>query len=161
MGLVFIAIALQIPVLALLLLFTHAVSKALLSMSIGGVIASTNCQDITELGGLGSRMPATTTAFLVGGAGLVGFLPLGGFLALAQSIELLSVRSVPFMAVFLLTNALTAMCLVRVFRHVFMGNSLIKSPPGCRGELADGVPDGGAHRDRACLLYTSDAADEL
>ena len=82
MGLVFIAIALQIPVLALLLLFTHAVSKALLSMSIGGVIASTNCQDITELGGLGSRMPATTTAFLVGGAGLVGFLPLGGFLAL-------------------------------------------------------------------------------
>ena len=51
MGLVFIAIALQIPVLALLLLFTHAVSKALLSMSIGGVIASTNCQDITELGG--------------------------------------------------------------------------------------------------------------
>merc|ERR1712100_1009133 len=127
LGLVFIAIALQIPVLALLLLFSHAVSKALLSMSIGGVIASTNCQDITELGGLGSRMPATTTAFLVGGAGLVGFLPLGGFLALAQSIELLSVRSVPFMAVFLLTNALTAMGLVRVFRHVFMGNSLIKS----------------------------------
>ena len=127
MGLVFIAIALQIPVLALLLLFTHAVSKALLSMSIGGVIASTNCQDITELGGLGSRMPATTTAFVVGGAGLVGFLPLGGFLALAQSIELLSVRSVPFMAVFLLTNALTAMGLVRVFRHVFMGDSLIKS----------------------------------
>merc|ERR1712100_341616 len=127
LGLVFIAIALQIPVLALLLLFSHAVSKALLSMSIGGVIASTNCQGITELGGLGSRMPATPTAFLVGSAGLVGFLPLGGFLALAQSIELLSVRSVPFMAVFLLTNALTAMGLVRVFRHVFMGNSLIKS----------------------------------
>ena len=127
MGLVFIAIALQIPVLALLLLFSHAVSKALLSMSIGGVIASTNCQDITELGGLGSRMPATTTAFVVGGAGLVGFLPLGGFLALAQSIELLSVRSIPFMGVFLLTNALTALGLVRVFRHVFLGNPLIKS----------------------------------
>lgn len=127
LGLVFIAIALQIPVLALLLLFSHAVSKALLSMSIGGVIASTNCQDITELGGLGSRMPATTTAFVVGGAGLVGFLPLGGFLALAQSIELLSVRSIPFMGVFLLTNALTALGLVRVFRHVFLGNPLIKS----------------------------------
>ena len=127
LGLVFIAIALQIPVLALLLLFSHAVSKALLSMSIGGVIASTNCQDITELGGLGSRMPATTTAFLVGSAGLVGFLPLGGFLAFAQSIELLSVRSVPFMAVFLITNTLTAIGLVRVFRHVFMGDALIKS----------------------------------
>lgn len=127
LGLVFIAIALQIPVLALLLLFSHAVSKALLSMSIGGVIAATNCQDITELGGLGSRMPATTTSFLIGGAGLVGFLPLGGFLAFAQSIELLSVRSIPFMAVFLITNALTALGLVRVFRHVFLGDALIKS----------------------------------
>ena len=127
LGLVFIAIALQIPVLALLLLFSHAVSKALLSMSIGGVIASTNCQDITELGGLGSRMPATTTAFLIGAAGFVGFLPLGGFFALAQAIDLLSVRSIPFMAVFLITNSLTALGLVRVFRHVFLGDSLIKS----------------------------------
>ena len=127
LGLVFIAIALQIPVLALLLLYTHAVSKALLSMSVGGVIASTNCQDITELGGLASRMPATTTSYLVGAAGLVGFLPLGGFLAMAQGIELLSVRSIPFMAVFLITNALTALNLVRVFRHVFLGDSLIKS----------------------------------
>ena len=127
LGLVFIAIALQIPVLALLLLYTHAVSKALLSMSVGGVIASTNCQDITELGGLGSRMPATTTSYLVGAAGLVGFLPLGGFLAMAQGIELLSVRSIPFMAVFLLTNVLTALNLVRVFRHVFLGDALIKS----------------------------------
>jgi NAD(P)H-quinone oxidoreductase subunit 5 len=127
LGLVFIAIALQIPVLALLLLFSHAVSKALLSMSIGGVIAATNCQDITELGGLGSRMPATTTSFIIGGAGLVAFLPLGGFLAFAQSIELLSVRSIPFMAVFLITNALTALGLVRVFRHVFLGDALIKS----------------------------------
>ena len=127
LGLVFIAIALQIPVLALLLLFSHAVSKALLSMSIGGVIASTNCQDITELGGLGSRMPATTTAFLIGAAGFVGFLPLGGFFALAQAIDLLSVRSIPFMAIFLITNSLTALGLVRVFRHVFLGDSLIKS----------------------------------
>ena len=127
LGLVFIAIALQIPVLALLLLYTHAVSKALLSMSIGGVIASTNCQDITELGGLASRMPATTTAYIVGGAGLVAFLPLGGFLAMAQGIELLSVRSIPFMAVFLITNALTALNLVRVYRHVFLGDALIKS----------------------------------
>ena len=127
LGLVFIAIALQIPVLALLLLFSHAVSKALLSMSIGGVIAATNCQDITELGGLGSRMPATTTSFIIGGAGLVAFLPLGGFLAFAESIELLSVRSIPFLAVFLITNALTALGSVRVFRHVFLGDALIKS----------------------------------
>ena len=92
-------------------------------MSIGGVIASTNRQDITELVGLHASHDHRLSG---GGAGLVGFF-LGGFLAMAQSIELLSVRSVPFMAVFLLTNALTAFGLVRVFRHVFLGDSLIKS----------------------------------
>ena len=127
LGLVFIAIALQVPVLALLILFSHAVSKALLSMSVGGVIASTNCQDITELGGLGGRMPATTTSFLIGSAGLVGLLPLGGFLCLAQSVELIGSRSAGLVIIFLLTNALTALNLVRVFRHVFLGQPLLKT----------------------------------
>lgn len=96
-------------------------------MSVGGVIAATNCQDITELGGLGGRMPATTSAFLVGGAGLVGLIPLGGFLCLAQSVELIGSRSSGLVVVFLLTNALTALNLVRVYRHVFLGQPLLKT----------------------------------
>ena len=62
LGLVFIAIACRSPCWLCCCCFPRCL-KALLSMSIGGVIASTNCQDITELGGLGSRMPAATTAF--------------------------------------------------------------------------------------------------
>jgi len=127
LGLVFIAIALQVPVLALLLLFSHAVSKALLSMSVGGVIAATNCQDITELGGLGGRMPATTSSYLVGAAGLVGLLPLGGFFCMAQSVELIGARSAALVVVFLITNALTALNLTRVYRHVFLGDPLLKT----------------------------------
>ena len=127
LGLVFIAIALQVPVLALLLLFAHAVAKALMSMSVGGVIAATNCQDITELGGLGSRMPATSGSFLIGSLGLVGLLPLGGFLCLAQSVELIGARAPALLSVFLLTNALTALNLTRVYRHVFLGASLLKT----------------------------------
>ena len=127
LGLVFIAIALQVPVLALLLLFAHAVSKALLSMSVGGVIAATNCQDITELGGLGSRMPATSGSFLIGSLGLVGFLPFGGFLCLAQSVELIGAREPALVVVFLVTNALTALNLTRVYRQVFLGQSLAKT----------------------------------
>jgi NAD(P)H-quinone oxidoreductase subunit 5 len=127
LGLVFIAIALQVPVLALLLLFAHAVSKALLSMSVGGVIAATNCQDITELGGLGSRMPATSGSFLIGSLGLVGCLPFGGFLCLAQSVELIGAREPALVVVFLVTNALTALNLTRVYRQVFLGQSLAKT----------------------------------
>lgn len=121
LGLVFIAIALQQPFIALLLLFSHALAKAVLFMSVGSVIATTNCQDLTELGGLGSRMPATTTGFLVGAAGLTGLLPLGCFWSFGLMVEGLGSRAPFFAAVVLLTNALTALNLTRVYRQVFVG----------------------------------------
>ncbi|KEF41368.1 MAG: NAD(P)H-quinone oxidoreductase subunit F [Cyanobium sp. CACIAM 14] len=121
LGLVFIAIALQQPLIALLLLFSHALAKAVLFMSVGSVITTTNCQDLTELGGLASRMPATTTAFLAGAAGMTGLLPLGCFWSFGLMVEGL-VPEAPFFAlVVLLTNALTALNLTRVYRQVFLG----------------------------------------
>lgn len=121
MGLVFIAIAMQQPGIALLLLFAHAVGKALLFMSIGCVIATTNCQDLSELGGLGRRMPATTCAFLAGAAGTTGLVPLGCFWALGLDVQAM-LRSAPWLAaIVLLANALTVLNLTRVFRLVFLG----------------------------------------
>jgi NAD(P)H-quinone oxidoreductase subunit 5 len=127
LGLVFIAIALQQPAIALLMLFAHGLSKALLFMSVGSIIATTNCQDLTELGGLGSRMPATTSAYLVGSAGLVGLLPLGCFWCFGLLVETFAHQQPFFAAVCLLTNALTAFNLTRVYRHVFLGPSMPKT----------------------------------
>ena len=127
MGLVFIAIALQQPGIALLLLFAHAVGKALLFMSVGCVIATTNCQDLSELGGLGRRMPATTCAFLVGAAGTTGLVPLGCFWALGLDVQAM-LRSAPWLAaIVLLANALTVLNLTRVYRLVFLGASQPKT----------------------------------
>jgi len=120
LGLVFIAIALQQPSIALLLLLAHGLAKALLFMSVGCVIATTNCQDITELGGLATRMPATTSAYLLGGAALTGLLPLAGFWCLARLVEVLLPQTPWFASVVLLTNALTVFNLVRVYRQVFL-----------------------------------------
>ncbi|OLP16831.1 NAD(P)H-quinone oxidoreductase subunit F [Leptolyngbya sp. 'hensonii'] len=120
LGLVFIAVGTQWTGFALMILFAHAISKALLFMSIGGVIYTTNNQNLTEMGGLWSRMPATTTAFVVGAAGLVGLLPLGGFWALRLGID--DFWNQPLLiAVLLLVNGLTAINLTRVFRLAFLG----------------------------------------
>ena len=120
LGLVFIAIALRQPEIALLLLLAHGLAKALLFMSVGSVISTTNCQDITQLGGLARRMPATTSAYLFGGAALTGLVPLAGFWCLARLVEELLPRSPLFAVVVLITNALTVFNLVRVFRQVFL-----------------------------------------
>ncbi|WP_338038325.1 NAD(P)H-quinone oxidoreductase subunit F [Neosynechococcus sphagnicola] len=122
LGLVFIAVGMQSTGFALLLLFTHAIAKALLFMSLGSVISTTNTQNLTEMGGLWSRMPATTSAFVVGSAGLVGVLPLGSFWALRLGIDDLFWTHQPWLGgVILIVNGLTALNLTRVFRLVFLG----------------------------------------
>jgi NAD(P)H-quinone oxidoreductase subunit 5 len=127
LGLVFIAVGMQWTNFALLLLFTHAFAKALLFMSAGGVIATTNNQNLTEMGGLWSRMPATTTAFAVGSAGLVGLLPLGGFWAFREGIDVFWVSHPWVVAVLLGVNFLSALNFTRVFRLVFLGKPQAKT----------------------------------
>lgn len=121
MGLAFMAVGLQQGSVALMLLLTHAIAKALLFMSSGSIIYTTSSQDLTELGGLWSRMPATTTAFVVGSAGMVTLLPLGSFWAMLTWADGLAAISPWLIVVLVLVNGLTALNLTRVFRLVFWG----------------------------------------
>ncbi len=121
LGLVFMAVGLQWTDVALWLLLTHAIAKALMFMSIGSVILTTNNQNLTEMGGLWSRMPATTIAFAVGGLGLVGLLPLGGFWAMYQAIYSFWFDQPILVAIVLLVNGLTVINILRVFRLTFLG----------------------------------------
>lgn len=121
MGLVFLAVGLQQGGVALMLLFTHAIAKALLFMSAGSIIYTTTTQDLTEMGGLWSRMPATTSAFVIGAAGMVFMLPLGSFWAMLTWAEGFWAISPWVIGVLVIVNGLTALNLTRVFRLVFWG----------------------------------------
>jgi NAD(P)H-quinone oxidoreductase subunit 5 len=107
--------------IALLLLFTHAIAKALVFMSAGSVILTTNTQNLTEMGGLWSKMPATTTAFIVGAAGLVALMPLGTFWTMRRWVNGFWTLPLWLILVLLLVNCLTALSLTRVFGLVFAG----------------------------------------
>ncbi|NMG22273.1 NAD(P)H-quinone oxidoreductase subunit F [Brasilonema bromeliae] len=121
MGLAFLAVGMQQGGVALMLLLTHAIAKALLFMSSGAVIFTTNTQDLTEMGGLWSRMPATTTAFVVGSAGMVTLLPLGSFWAMLGWADGLALVSPWVVGVLVVVNSLTALNLTRLFRLIFWG----------------------------------------
>ena len=121
MGLVFMAVGLRWTDVALLVLLSHSIAKALLFMSVGSVILTTNNQDLRELGGLWNRMPATAAAFVVGSIGLVGVLPLGGFWALVRGLYIFRVDQPWLMLVLLLVNGASALNLTRVFRLTFLG----------------------------------------
>jgi NAD(P)H-quinone oxidoreductase subunit 5 len=121
LGLVFIAVGMGQTEVALLLLFTHAVAKALLFLSIGGVLSNTVTQDVTEMGGLWKRMPLSAIAFIVGAACLVALPPMGEFWALLQWIDGFWILPTWLAAVVLLVNGLTAFNLTRVYGLVFAG----------------------------------------
>ena len=127
LGIVFIAVGMQWTNVALLMLFAHAIAKALLFMSVGAIIFTTSTQDITEMGGLWSRMPATTTAYAVGSLGLVGLFPLGGFWAMREGINAFWYDNPWLVVVLLSVNGLTAFNLMRVFRLVFLGQPKVKT----------------------------------
>jgi NAD(P)H-quinone oxidoreductase subunit 5 len=127
LGFVFIAVGMQWTGFAFMVLVAHGIAKALLFMSSSAVSLTTNCQDLTELGGLGKKMPLTMLSFVVGTAGLVGFLPLGGFWALRDGISIFWYDQPWLVAVILLVNGLNAINLTRVFRLVFLGQSRLKT----------------------------------
>jgi NAD(P)H-quinone oxidoreductase subunit 5 len=127
LGLVFISVGAKWISFALFLLFAHAIAKALLFMSVGCVILTTNNQDVTEFGGLGKSMPATTISYIVGTLAMTGVFPLGGFWAFQEGFEDLWIDYPWAIGVILLVNGLTAFNLVRVFGLVFLGKTQPKT----------------------------------
>jgi NAD(P)H-quinone oxidoreductase subunit 5 len=127
LGLVFMAIGFGHIEIALSLLLTHGVAKALMSMSSGSVILTTTNQDLTEMGGLWSRMPATAIAFAVGALSCCAMLPLGMFWGMERWLN--DGWGPPLWAevVILLVNALSALNLTRVFRMTFLGEAQAKT----------------------------------
>ncbi len=124
-GLVFIAVGMQRIDIALFLMLAHGLGKALMFMSCGSVIMTTNCQDITELGGIWSRMPVTTLSFLIGGLGLSGVFPIGMFWTFHRWMAGPS----PWwlIAVLVFANGLSLLNVTRVFRLVFLGKPQAKT----------------------------------
>jgi NAD(P)H-quinone oxidoreductase subunit 5 len=127
LGLVFIAVGNGHVDIAFLLLFAHAMAKALLFMSAGSIILTTSGQNITEMGGLWSRMPATTTAFLVGSAGLVAFLPMGMFWTWLRWFNGDWQVQAWLLGVLMVVNGLNVLNFTRVFRIVFLGEPQSKT----------------------------------
>lgn len=121
LGLVFIAVGLGHVDIAFLILFSHGVAKALLFMSAGSIILTTSGQNITELGGIWSKMPVTTLSYMTGSAGIVALLPLGMLMTFSRWFNGSFTVSWWLLTILLIVNIVNAINFMRVFRLVFLG----------------------------------------
>lgn len=127
LGLVFIAVGIQRTDIALLLILAHSTAKALLFMCVGSIALTTATQDLTEMGGLGRRMPVTTTSFIVGSIGSIAVLPLGTFWTVQRWVAGSYSAPAWVLVVLMLVNGLTALNLTRLFRLIFCGQPQVKT----------------------------------
>ncbi|MDP2673283.1 MAG: NADH-quinone oxidoreductase subunit L [Dehalococcoidia bacterium] len=81
LGLMMVALGSQSVSAAMLYLLAHGFFKALLFLSSGSVIHATERQEVSELGGLARKMPVTAVVFTVGALSMAGVVPLSGFWA--------------------------------------------------------------------------------
>jgi NADH-quinone oxidoreductase subunit L len=107
-------------------LMTHAFFKALLFMAAGVVIhALAGEQDIRNMRGIGSLMPKTKWAFLIGSLALVGIPPFGGFFSkdsiIAATFAMGTWYGYVFWVVALVGAFLTGVYTFRLFFLVFPG----------------------------------------
>ncbi len=58
----------------------HAVSKITLFFAAGSIYTAAHLTEVSQLDGIGRRMPWTMGAFAVGALGMIGLPPTGGFL---------------------------------------------------------------------------------
>src|SRR5438105_1489187 len=136
-------------------LTTHAYFKALLFLAAGAVIhALGGEQDMRQMGGLRSRLRTTFWTFLVGTLAISGIPPLAGFWSkdeilsslLAQATANHRAISYLLWGIAIVTVALTAFYMFRLFYGIFMGDYRGSGRASHEGDEEEGEEEEPSHR---------------
>lgn len=109
-------------------LFTHAFFKALLFLGAGSLIHAVHSNDMSDMGGLRKKMPATFWTFILGTLALVAVFPFAGFFSKDEILASIKYAggsgqdvANSILILGLLGSFITAFYMVRVIALTFFG----------------------------------------
>jgi len=117
LGVIIASLGLNLPILTLFHLITHALFKALLFLCAGAIIhLHHHSQDLRSMGNLSNQIPLTTTCLLIANSALSGAPFLAGFYSKDLIIEfcLHSPTNSLIILIFMLATILTAAYSIRL-----------------------------------------------
>ncbi len=125
----------------LLHMINHALLKITLFFCAGAIITVTGKKYISQLNGVGRRMPVTMAAFTVGSIGMVGILPVNGFISKMYLIEGSLSADLPVFIVVLITSAiLNAAYFLPIVVAAFFREGDFERPRGLEGPASMILP---------------------
>ncbi len=102
----------------------HAFAKITLFFCAGSIYVASRKTNISQLDGIGRKMPWTMTAFALGTLGMIGVPPAAGFLTkwylMSGAIE---AKELPFLFVLLTSSFLNAAYFLPIVQRAFFGGS--------------------------------------
>ncbi len=102
----------------------HAFGKITLFFCAGAIYVATGKKYISQMTGLGKKMPFTFTAFFIGALGVIGLPPAGGFYSKWNLIlGTLEAQQTIFMVVLLVSSFLNAFYFLPIVYKAFFGKS--------------------------------------
>jgi multicomponent Na+:H+ antiporter subunit D len=105
----------------------HAFSKITLFFAAGAIFAASGRKDISELGGIGWRMPFTMIAFGLASLSMIGVPPVAGFVSKWYlAIGSMEIHNNIILGVLIVSSLLNACYFVPIFLTAFFGDP----PPG-------------------------------
>jgi len=109
-------------------LFTHAMFKALLFLAAGAVIHHVHSNDLSAMGGMRKQMPVTNILFLLACLAISGVPPLSGFFSKEEILTAAFHHDKVVYAIGILTAALTAFYMFRLYYSIFWNKKAVHSP---------------------------------
>jgi multicomponent Na+:H+ antiporter subunit D len=118
----------------------HAFGKITLFFCAGAIFVATGIKNISQMKGIGKRMPITMAAFFIGSLSVIGIPPCGGFISKwLLLIGTVQAEQYWILAVLLISSLLNAAYFLPIVYHAFFctdqesgfQNEIKEAPPWC------------------------------